>query len=52
VSRSINFGKGSKRLVRLVRWKPVELITAILFLLGALIFCLLMGLWMASHSID
>jgi hypothetical protein len=52
MSRVIIIGRGNKRRIRQIRWKPVEIITAILFLLGALTLCLLLGLWMASHPVD
>ena len=51
MSRVIIIGKGNKRRIQQIRWKPVEIITAILFLVGALTLCLLLGVWMASHPI-
>jgi len=52
MSRAIYFDKGSKRRIRLIRWKRFELATAILFALGLTAFSVYLALWMISHPFD
>lgn len=48
--RVINFDKGSKRRIRQIRWTRFELFSIVLLTVLLLTFCLLFGLWEASHG--
>ena len=52
MSRAMYFEKGSKRRVRRIRWKPVEMLTALLFALGVTVFSIYIALWLMSHSFE
>jgi hypothetical protein len=52
VSGATNFGKGSKRKVRQVRWKRAELISAGLVLLALATETICIALWIMGHSFD
>jgi hypothetical protein len=52
MSRAMYFDKGSKRRVRQIRWRRLELATAILFALGATILSIYLALWMSTHPFD
>lgn len=48
----INFDKGSKRKIQQIRWRPLEIISLVLFLLITLTICVIVGLWEISHGYD
>jgi hypothetical protein len=52
MSRAIYFDRGSKRRVRRIRWRPFEVVTALLFALGVTVFSIYIALWMMSHAFD
>jgi hypothetical protein len=52
VSGATNFGRGSKRKVRQVRWTRAELISAGLVLLALAAETICIALWLMGHSID
>ncbi len=52
VSWMIMQGKGSKRRVRLVRWKRSEIVKLILIAVAITIFTVWLTLWVASHDFD
>jgi hypothetical protein len=45
-------GKGSRRNIRLVRWKLSEKISAVLLLLVVLIETISIAWWLTGHSFD
>jgi hypothetical protein len=48
----INLGKGSKRRVRLVRWKSSEKISMVLLLLLVVAETIFIAVWLMAHSFD
>jgi hypothetical protein len=52
VSGATNFGRGSKRRVRQVRWTRAELISAGLVLLALATETICIALWLMGHSFD
>lgn len=48
----INFDKGSKRKMRQIRWRPLEIISLVSLLLVTLTICVMVGLWEISHDSD
>ena len=52
VSWMITQGKGSKRRVRLVRWKRSEKLSTILLFLVVVIETLWIAWWLMGHSFD
>ena len=48
----INLDKGSKRRVRLIRWKRFELVSATLLLFAVAIVIVCLALWVMTHSFD
>jgi hypothetical protein len=52
VSGATNFGRGSKRRVRQVRWTRRELISAGLVLLALATETICIALWVMGHSFD
>jgi hypothetical protein len=45
----IDFGKGSRKRVEGVRWKPSEIANAILLAAVMVILCLAVAFWLESH---
>jgi hypothetical protein len=52
VAGEINLGKGSKRKVRLIRWKRSEKLSTILLFLVVVIETLWIAWWLMEHSFD
>jgi hypothetical protein len=52
VAGEINVGKGSKRKVRLVRWKRSEKLSMVLLFLVVVIETLWVAWWLMRHSFD
>ncbi len=48
----MNVGKGSKRKVRLVRWKRSEKLSMVLLFLVVVIETLWIAWWLMGHSFD
>jgi hypothetical protein len=48
----INFDKGSKKKLQKIRWKRIEIISAVFLLIFLLAACVLLALWYASHDPD
>ncbi len=48
----INLDKGSKRRVRLIRWKRSELVSAALLLLAVTVVTVCIALWVMTHTFD
>ncbi len=49
---SINLGKGSKRKVRLVRWRLSEKLSVVLLFLVVVIETIWIAWWLMGHSFD
>ena len=47
--RIITFDRGSKRRIQEVRWKPLQILSAILLLLLAIALCIVLSFWEVSH---
>ena len=47
--RVITFDRGSKRRIQEVRWKPLQILSAILLLFIAIALCIVLAFWEASH---
>jgi hypothetical protein len=52
VAGEISVGKGSKRRVRLVRWKRSEKLSMVLLFLVVVIETLWVAWWLMRHSFD
>jgi hypothetical protein len=52
VAGEINVDKGSKRKVRLVRWKRSEKLSVVVLFLVVVIETVLIALWLMTHSFD
>jgi hypothetical protein len=52
VAGEISVGKGSKRKVRLVRWKRSEKLSMVLLFLIVVIETLWVAWWLMGHSFD
>ena len=52
MSGEINLGKGSKRRVRLVRWRRSEKLSVVVLFLVVVIETVLIALWLMTHSFD
>jgi hypothetical protein len=52
VAGEINLGKGSKRRVRLVRWRRSEKLSVVVLFLVVVIETVLIALWLMTHSFD
>jgi hypothetical protein len=50
--RIITFDRGSKRRIQEVRWKPLQILSAILLLLLAIALCIVLSFWEVSHYFD
>ena len=47
--RVITFDRGSKRRIQEIRWKPIQILSAILLLFLAIVLCIVLAFWEASH---
>ncbi len=52
VAGTTKLGKGSKRNIRLLRWKLSEKLSAIMLLLVVLIETIWIAWWLTGHSFD
>jgi hypothetical protein len=52
MARAMYFDRGSKRRVQRIRWKPLEVVTAILFAMVVTALSIYVALWMLGHSFD
>ena len=52
MSRQIILGRGSKRRVRAIRWKPRELVAAIVVVACVLLVGVTMAVWVVMHYPD
>jgi|GEM_PF-6982945 hypothetical protein len=50
MSRVITFDKGSKRRMRQIRWKPLEIVSLLLISLGTLAIIAVVLSWEISHD--
>jgi hypothetical protein len=48
----ISFDKSSKRRMRQIQWRPIEIASLFLFLLVTLTITVMVGLWEMSHGSD
>jgi Co/Zn/Cd efflux system component len=48
----INFDKGSKRKLQTIRWKRIEIVSAVSLSIFLMAACVLVALWYASHDRD
>jgi hypothetical protein len=44
--------RGSKRRIRIIRWKRSEVLSAILIAVGAIGLCIAVTVWMMTHPFD
>ena len=47
--RVITFDRGSKRRIQEIRWKPIQILSAILLMFLAIALCIVLAFWEASH---
>jgi hypothetical protein len=47
--RVITFDRGSKRRIQEIRWKPIQIVSAILLVFIAIALCIVLAFWEASH---
>jgi hypothetical protein len=52
VAGTTKLGKGSRRNIRLVRWKLSEKLSAVLLLLVVLVETIWIAWWLTGHSFD
>ena len=50
--RIITFDRGSKRRIQEIRWRPLQILSAILLLLIAITLCIVLAFWEVSHYFD
>ncbi len=49
---AITLGRGNKRRIRQICWRPFEIVGAIALLLGTLFLSFLLTLWLVSHPFE
>jgi hypothetical protein len=50
--RLIDLNKGSKRRINQIRWKPIEVITALLILLTVSILGIVLAIWSVLNHVN
>jgi hypothetical protein len=50
--RIITFDRGSKQRIQEIRWRPLQILSAILLLLIAITLCIVLAFWEVSHYFD